>query len=132
MSEEESMRQFSVYALVLGLATVLSARIEGSCHIEAVDVCKLTLTSDISHDEATPIVAARALANGVVISEYRNDAINPFTDLGIPGRTVGGDSSLAARCGQTYILELQAQATDDVDFKSVATTRGIPCPASVP
>jgi hypothetical protein len=139
------MRKFSVHILVLGLgislglassdqasATVLFGRIEGSCRIEAVEVCKLSLTSDISHDEATPIIAARVLANGAVISEYRNDALNPLSDFAIPGRTLGGDNSLAARCGQTYILELQAQATDDVDFKSIATTRAIPCPAIVP
>ena len=138
------MRKFSVYALVLGLclcglavsskafATVLSGRIEGSCSIVALDECKLTFTSDVSHDESTPIIAAQVLANGVVISEHRNDALNPASDFAIPGRTLGGDSFLAARCGQTYTLELRAQATDDADFKSVASTIGIPCPAIVP
>jgi hypothetical protein len=72
------------------------------------------------------------LANGIVIHEHRNDATNPTSEISLLGRTVGGDAFLAARCGQTYILELQAQASDDVDFKSIATTREIPCPASVP
>ena len=139
------MRKFSVHILVLGLgislglassdqasATVLFGRIEGSCRIEAVEVCKLSIFSDVSHDVSTPIIAGRLLANGVVIAEYRNDAINPASDLAIPGRRIDSDSSLAARCGQIYILELQAQATDDVDFKSVSSTREIPCPASVP
>jgi hypothetical protein len=133
----------SVRVMVLGLglsiglatstraeATVLSGRIEGSCHIE-VDECPLSFTSDVRHDASTPIIAARVLANGVVIHEYRNDAINPTSDLEVPGRTVGGGNS-TARCGQTYILVLQAQASDDAEFKSLASTRGIPCPVSVP
>jgi hypothetical protein len=134
----------SVRVMVLGLglsiglatstraeATVLSGRIEGSCHIEALDECQLSFTSDVRHDASTPIIAARVLANGVVIHEYRNDAINPTSDLEVPGRTVGGGNS-TARCGQTYILVLQAQASDDVEFKSPASTREIPCPVSVP
>ena len=138
------MRMFAVRALVLGFclcglamsnqasATVLSGRIEGSCRIVTLDECKLGFLSDINHDVSTPIIAARVLANGVVLHEHRNDAINPNTDLSLLGRTFIGDSFLAARCGQIYILELQAQATDDVDFKSVSTTREIPCPTSVP
>jgi hypothetical protein len=113
-------------------ATVLLGRIEGSCRIVAADECKLSFLSDVSHDASTPIIAARVLANGVVLHEHRNDAINPNTDLSLLGRTVLADGFLAARCGQAYILELQAQATDDVDFKSIATTREIPCPLSVP
>jgi hypothetical protein len=116
------------------LATVLPGRIEGSCRIEAVDVCKLSFLAEISHDEITPVITTRVMTNGVVISEYRNDAINPTSgfDVSIPGQTFGGDDSLAARCGQTYSLELFAQATDDADLKRIASTIGIPCPASVP
>jgi hypothetical protein len=132
------------YAFVFGLslfgiagsnrafATVLSGRIEGACRIVALDECKLSFFGDVNHDVSTPIIAARVLANGVVLHEHRNDAINPNTDLSPLGWTVLADGFLAARCGQTYILELQVQATDDVDFKSVATTREIPCPSSVP
>jgi hypothetical protein len=138
------MRTFSAYAVgctlwllgVVGshqaLAAILSGRLEGSCRIEALEVCKISFTSDIKHDEATPVIAARVLANGIVVSEYRNDALTPFSDLGIPGRTLGGDSSLAARCGQTYTLELFAQATDESALKSLAITGAIPCPVSVP
>jgi hypothetical protein len=138
------MRKHSVHALVLSLflcglavsnqalATVISGRVEGSCHIEAVDVCKISFASDVIHDETTSIIAAQVLANGVVASEYRNDAVNPFSGLGITGRTLGGDSFIAARWGQTYTLELFAQAADDLDFKRIAGTTGIPCPSSVP
>lgn len=139
------MRKSPVHALILGLgislglasnnqalATVLSGRIEGSCSIVALDECKLSFFSDVSLDVNTPIIAARVLANGVVLHEYRNDAANPTSDLSALGRAVFGDGFLAARCGQIYILELQTQVTDDVDFKSIATTREIPCPASVP
>jgi hypothetical protein len=130
------MRTFSVYALILGLslcglvmsnhafATVLSGHIEGTCRIVAVDECKLSFFSDIRHDERTPIIAARVRANGVIVSEYRNDAINPSSI--IPGRTVGNDNVIAAQCGQRYILRLYAQATDDTTLKSLASTREIP------
>ena len=134
----------STYFMILGLslfglgsnnrteATVLSGQIEGSCHIEALNVCYLDFFSDIRHDESTPIIASRLLANGVVIYEYGNDALNPITDPEIPGQTFFGYGYLAARCGQTYTLELFAQASDDTDFKSVASTRAIPCPSNVP
>jgi hypothetical protein len=88
--------------------------------------------TDITHDVSTPIIAGRVLANGVVVAEDANDALNPLSDLAIPGRTIGGEGSIAARCGQTYVLELFAQASDDVDFKSIATTKGIPFPLSIP
>ena len=113
-------------------ATVLSGQIEGSCHIEALNVCYLDFFSVINHDESTPIIAFRLLANGVVIFEYRNDALNPITDPEFPGETIYGYGGLAARCGQTYTLALFAQASDDADFKSVASTRAIPCPSNVP
>jgi hypothetical protein len=134
----------SVHTVVLGLslfglanshkaeAVVLSGRIEGSCQIEALNVCSLNFFSDISHDENTPIIASQVLANGVVIHAYRNDALNPLSDLGTPGRTLNGYSPLAARCGQTYTLELVAQASDEPAPKSIADTRAIPCPANVP
>ena len=99
------MRKFSVHVLVFSLgislglvssnraeATVLSARIEGSCRIEAPDVCKLGFIGDVSHDETTPIVAVRVLANGVVLHEHRNDAINPNTNL----HSLAGHSSATA------------------------------------
>jgi hypothetical protein len=113
-------------------ATVLSGQIDGSCHIEALNVCYLRFFSDVRHDESTPIIASRLLANGVVIYEYRNDALNPITDPDLPGQTLYGYGYLAARCGQTYTLEFFAQASDDADFKSVASTGAIPCPSSVP
>jgi hypothetical protein len=134
----------SIYIIILGLslfgvgsndrteATVLSGQIDGSCHIEALNVCYLDFFSDVIHDESTPIIASRLLANGVVIYEYRNDALNPITDPEFPGQTIYGHGYLAARCGQTYTLEFFAQASDDANFKSVASTRAIPCPASVP
>jgi hypothetical protein len=144
MSEEDSMRTFSVPAVMLGLslfglvmshqasATVLSGRIEGACRIVAADECKLSFFGDIRHDETTPIIAARVRASGEIIHEYRNDAANPASDLSRLGRTILGDGGLAARCGQTYILKLFAQATDDTTLKGIATTREIPCPTSVP
>lgn len=111
-------------------ATVFSGQIEGSCRIISSEECKIGFTADIRHDPATPLVAFRVLANGRVIIDGKNDALNPISF--IPGRSVAGTPDIAARCGRRYTLHLLAMASDETGLRSLAATRRLRCPSRVP
>lgn len=117
----------------LGYASPINA----GCYIAAPNVCKIHIdpfTINIANELGAKLVLFTLYANpegGLAgpIYDFRTDVSNPPGVDYAPSPVM---QDFAARCGETYYLNLIAQDTVDVYPLNYGQTAAFTCPAGVP
>jgi hypothetical protein len=114
-----------------------SSPINGGCYIAAPNVCKIHIdpfTINIANELGAKLVRFTLHANpagGIAgpIYDFRTDVSNPPAVDYSPSMVM---QDFAARCGETYYVNLIAQDTVDANPLNYGVTAAFTCPAGVP
>lgn len=117
---------------VMAEPEVFSSPINAGCYIAAPDVCKIHVdpfTININDGALERLVLFRLYANGSLIYDFRTDTSNPPAADYSPSLVM---QDFAATCGETYVLNMVAQDTGDLNPLNAGQTTAFTCPSGVP
>jgi hypothetical protein len=128
-------------ALVLSLGVLLVPRpapagfaspINGGCYIAAPNDCRIHIDPfliNINDGAGAKLLRATLFANGQVVYDFRTDVSNP---PGVDYLPTMPALDFAARCGETFFVNLIAQDTSDANPLNYGQTTEFTCPSAVP
>jgi hypothetical protein len=113
-------------------ATGFASPINGGCYIAAPSQCRLHVdpfTININDGAGARLMQFTLYANGNPIYAFTTDVSNPPNYDYTPSPVA---LDFAARCGETYVMNLVAQDTTDANPLNYGQTGSFTCPAMVP
>jgi hypothetical protein len=109
---------------------VFASPIQGSCYLATPTTCKLKVDPfTINVAPAERLKAFSLQANGLTVYDFRSDVSNPPSGPYTPSLV---RRDFAARCGESYVLNLLAMDTGDSSFLNAGLTDTIVCPEGDP
>lgn len=106
--------------------------INGGCYITAPNVCKIHVdpfTININDGAGAKLEFFTLYANGKPIYDFRTDISNPPGVDYSPSLVM---QDFAAKCGETYYLNMIAKDSSDSSPLNYGQTTQFTCPAEVP
>ncbi|GAB4580955.1 MAG: hypothetical protein Fur0022_37000 [Anaerolineales bacterium] len=107
--------------------TVLVGSLQAGCYLITPTSCRLSVEPfTISIADSERLVSFNLTANDQILYDFgASSALNPVIGDYLPSPVA---LDFAARCGQTYTLNLHALDTGDLDFVTIGETQPITCP----
>lgn len=115
-----------------GSPSGFASPINGGCYIAAADVCKIHIDPfmiNINDAAGAQLQQFTLYANGQPIYDFRTDVSNPPNYDYWPSLVM---EDFAARCGESYVVNLVAKDTTDVNPLNYGQTTAFTCPSAVP
>jgi hypothetical protein len=108
--------------------TVLVGSLEGGCYLVTATSCKLSVEPfSIRIAPGEELLSFNLTANDQTLYDFGASTADPLIGDYVPSSVA---LDFAARCGQTYIVELHALDTGDLDFVTIGQTQQVPCPSA--
>lgn len=113
-------------------AAGFASPINGGCYIAGPNDCRIHIdpfTININDGAGARLMLFELYANGHLVYSFRTDVSNP---PGFDYYAMMPAQDFAARCGETYFVNLLARDTTDANPLNYGQTEEFTCPSTVP